>query len=363
MKVLYAIQATGNGHISRANEIIPFLEKKCTLDILVSGTEADINLNHFIKYRKKGFSFVFGKNGGINFYKTIKQFQSIKFLTEIKSLPVEDYDLVINDFEPISAWACKIKNVPCMAMSHQFAILHKNAPKPIKADTLSWLILHYYAPCKQGVGFHFKSYGSNIFTPVIRKEIRNAYPKNKGHYTVYLPAYDEKKLISVCSKFKNVQWHIFSKHCKKEYTDGRCIIRPVNTIDFTESFINCEGILCGAGFETPAEAMFMGKKLFTIPMKSQYEQQCNAAAIKAFDFPVIKSLKKKHFEKIEAWLKEKPKRGVYFEDETDKIIDYVLLKNIDRIKKTKLTTTDNPTSILHKYLLKHKVVLNKKNFG
>ena len=329
MKVLYAIQATGNGHISRANEIIPFLEQKCELDILVSGTEADIDLNHFIKYRRKGLSFVFGKKGGIDFYKTLKQLQSKKFLAEIKDLPVEEYDLVINDFEPISAWACKIKNVPCMAMSHQYAVLHKNAPKPLKADPLSWLVLRYYAPCRQGVGFHFKNYGSDIFTPVIRREIRNAIPKNMGHYTVYLPAYDEKKLVKVFSEFKNVQWHIFSKRSKKAYTIGNCLVRPVNAFDFTGSFTTCEGILCGAGFETPAEAMYMGKKLFTIPMKSQYEQQCNAASIKEFDIPVIKSLKEKHYPKIEAWLNEKPKPAIRFEDETDKVIDYVLSHGIN----------------------------------
>ena len=63
MKVLYALQATGNGHISRANEIIPILEQRCDLDILVSGTQSEINLNHHIKYRRKGLSFAFGKNG------------------------------------------------------------------------------------------------------------------------------------------------------------------------------------------------------------------------------------------------------------------------------------------------------------
>jgi len=39
------------------------------------------------------------------------------------------------------------------------------------------------------------------------------------------------------------------------------------------------GVFCGAGFETPAEAMFLKKKLMVIPMKGQYEQQCNAAAL------------------------------------------------------------------------------------
>ncbi len=324
MKILYAIQGTGNGHVSRANEIIPILQQKCELDILLSGTQADVGVNYPVKYKLKGLSFVFGKKGGVDFYKTFKQLQSKKFLSEIKKLPVEEYDLVINDFEPISAWACKIKNVPCVAMSHQFAVLHKNAPRPAKFDPFALMVLRYYAPCKTGVGFHFKKYGENIFTPVIRKEIRNAAPTNKGHYTVYLPAYDDKKIISFCSNFKEIEWEVFSKHSKKSYREKNCRIRPVSAADFTESFISCEGILCGAGFETPAEALYMGKKVLVIPMKAQYEQHCNAAGAAELGVPVIKSLKKKHIHKVDTWLSNDQKIKVDFKDETNKIIDQVL---------------------------------------
>ena len=111
---------------------------------------------------------------------------------------------------------------------------------------------------------------------------------------------------------------------KKRYRQGNCWIRPVSTVDFTASFINCEGIVCGAGFETPAEALQMGKKVLVIPMKHQYEQHCNAAGAQELGVPVIKSLKKKHSYKVENWLNEKNNLQINFPDETDKIIDLVL---------------------------------------
>ena len=324
MKVLYAIQGTGNGHASRANEIIPLLQNRCELDILISGTQADVGIIQPVKYNRKGFSFIFGKKGGIDFYKTIKQFQSKRFLNEIKNLPVQEYDLVINDFEPISAWACKIKNVPCIAMSHQYAVLHPASPKPAKADPFAWMVLKYYAPCKTGVGFHFKSFAENIFTPVIRSEIRNATLTNLGHYTVYLPSYDDEKLVSFFSKFKNVQWQIFSKHTKKTYRLNNCSIQPVSAAAFTISFTSCAGILCGAGFETPAEALYMGKKLLIVPMKHQYEQHCNAAGAAELGVPVIKKLKKKYVHLVDAWINDSKVIQVDYQDETSKIIDQVL---------------------------------------
>jgi uncharacterized protein (TIGR00661 family) len=334
MKVLYAIQGTGNGHVSRANEIIPILKQKCEVDILLSGTQADVGVNLPLKYKLKGLSFVFGKKGGIDFYKTFKQLQSKKFLKEIKSLPVENYDLVINDFEPVSAWACRRKNIPCIAMSHQFGVLHKEAPRPPSNDPFAMLVLKYYAPCKEGVGFHFKKYGNNIFTPVIRREIRNAEVTNKGHYTVYLPAYSDKKIISFLSNFKDIEWQVFSKHTKKFYKEKNCLVQPVNAKFFTESFISCEGILCGAGFETPAEALYMGKKLLVVPMKQQYEQHCNAAGAADLGVPVIKSLKKKHIEKAAQWLYHSQPIKVDYPDETSIIID-TILKRIEDIADRK----------------------------
>ena len=89
---------------------------------------------------------------------------------------------------------------------------------------------------------------------------------------------------------------------------------------------NAEGVLCGAGFETPAEALFMKKKLMVIPMKGQYEQQCNAAALKEMGVPVIKSLKAKHIDKIKNWMESGTKIPVDYPDITESIIDNILQK-------------------------------------
>ena len=53
---------------------------------------------------------------------------------------------------------------------------------------------------------------------------------------------------------------------------------------------------------TPAEALYLNKKLMVIPMKNQYEQHCNAAALKTLGIPVLKNFKKKRLPEIEAWV-------------------------------------------------------------
>src|ERR1700712_4126589 len=104
MKIPYAIQGTGNGHLSRARDIIPLLLQKGEVDILISGIQADIDLPYPVRYRFKGLGFIFGKKGGVDLMETYKKGNIRRLLSEINSLPIESYDLVISDFEPVSAW-------------------------------------------------------------------------------------------------------------------------------------------------------------------------------------------------------------------------------------------------------------------
>lgn len=321
MKILYAIQGTGNGHIARAEDVVPVLKEFGDLDLFVSGAQADIKLSYPLKYKSKGLSFYFGKGGGVDLIKTFNRNSSKEVYKEIKHFPVEKYDLVINDFEPISAWACKRKHIPCVALSHQSALLSPLVPKPKSFDPVGDWILHNYAPVNDAIGFHFDTFDKNIFTPVIRERIRETKVEDKGHYTVYLPAYDDKKLLPILTKFKSVKWHIFSKHTKKPYHIGKLSVYPVNNEEFTLSLASSSGVLCGAGFETPAEALYLKKKLLVVPMKRQYEQHYNAAALKQLGVPVMKKVKKKSREKIEEWLDNSKRVDVEYANITHQAVE------------------------------------------
>lgn len=324
MKILYAIQGTGNGHLSRAMDIVPLLKKMAEVDVLVSGVQGDLLLPFPLKYQFKGLSFMFGKSGGVDMYNTFVKLRSKRLYNEVKKLPVEDYDLVISDFEPVSAWACYAADKECISLSHQTAVISSKSPKPKKFDLIGQMVLRYYAPSTAQYGFHFERYDTSIFTPVIRQQIRTAKISTKEHYTVYLPAYDDDRLIKRLSRYKDVKWQIFSKHNKKPYFTKNITILPIQNELFIESMASSKGVICGAGFETPAEALFLGKKLLVVPMKGQYEQHCNAAALQKMGITVMKSLKKKHEEVIGEWLKNGKIITVDYPDTTERILEQIL---------------------------------------
>lgn len=302
MKILFAVQGTGNGHVSRARDIYPILAEYGEVDVLISGIQADVDFPYPVKYRCYGMSFIFGKKGGIDIKATAKKLRLGQLFRDIKMLPVKSYDLIINDFEPITAWACKRAGVPCIALSHQVAVLHPKAPRPKFSDFVGELFLRRLAPHTAAYGFHFKAFAHNIYTPVIRQEVRDMMPTNEGHYTVYLPAYDDDTIIEHLSPFREVHWQVFSKHNKEAFNVRNIHVQPIDNDAFIESMVSSAGVLCGAGFEGPAEAMFLGKKVMAIPMHGQYEQQCNAAGLADLGVPIIPNLDKKYEEDIRQWI-------------------------------------------------------------
>lgn len=320
VKILFAIQGTGNGHLSRARDIYPELCKYGVVDVLISGIQADVVFPFPVKYKFYGMSFIFGSKGGVDIWLTAKKLKLLQLARDINKLPVEDYDLVVNDFEPVSAWACKLRRRPCIGLSHQAAVMAGNAPQPAKGDLKGQLVLKYYAPVTDAYGFHFRRYAKNIFTPVIRREIRETVPTDEGHYTVYLPSYDDEALVEHLSHFTEVQWQVFSKHNKEAFSFKNVHIQPIENNAFIKSMASSTGVLCGAGFEGPAEALYLGKKLMVIPMQSQYEQQCNAAAAEQIGVPVIKQLSRKYYDKVRWWLLSDERVKVNFPDETSGII-------------------------------------------
>lgn len=147
-----------------------------------------------------------------------------------------------------------------------------------------------YAPCNYQYGFHFKALDQQVFTPIIRKELREAKVTNEGHYTVYLPAYDNERILKHLSVFKDVNWQVFSKHTTKKIKKKNITIYPIENKLFLKSLLSCEGVFCNAGFGTTSEALFLNKKLLVIPMKKQYEQYCNAAMLKSMGVPIMKKM-------------------------------------------------------------------------
>jgi hypothetical protein len=92
MKILYAFNGTGYGHASRAMSILPLL-KHYDVDILVSGEMNPIDIGQNIKYRLKGFTFVYN-NGKLDYWRTFRQLNIFQFIKDILDQKIKiDYSI------------------------------------------------------------------------------------------------------------------------------------------------------------------------------------------------------------------------------------------------------------------------------
>ena len=298
-KILYALNGTGSGHITRARELIPYLKKEYEVDILISGCNYIINTKLDIKYRFKGFTFVINDNGKVSYLKSFFYNNIIRFVIDLFRFNIKKYDLVISDFEPVSAWSSKLRGAKCIQLSHQASFLSNKPPRPEKNDKLAEFFMNWYSPCEEYIGFHFKEYGKNILGPLLRSKIINAEPKVDDYYVVYLWNYNINYILEVVSKLDKYHFKIFDFNTKEKQNINNCEILPTGDDTFFNAILNCKGVICGAGFELPAEVLYLKKRLYVIPIGNQYEQACNAEALIRIG---IDSYEKLDYNHLKSWL-------------------------------------------------------------
>lgn len=211
MKIFYAVQATGNGHISRAMELLPYLERHGAVDLFLSGENSSLSLDAPIKFRSKGLSLFYTCNGTLDYWRLARNIPFLHMKKEINNLPVEKYDLVLNDFECITSLACAQKKIPSINFGHQASFLSDKTPRPERKNAIGEWVLKNYAKASQYVGLHFESYDDFILSPVIKKEIRQADPGTRD----ILP-YTCPRIAIMCYTNFSSLIRIFNLRCFRE---------------------------------------------------------------------------------------------------------------------------------------------------
>ncbi|MDG2850585.1 glycosyltransferase family protein, partial [Vibrio parahaemolyticus] len=186
MKILYGVQGTGNGHIARARAMShAFKEHNVEVNFLFSGRapEKYFSMEAFGDYQtRRGFTFITEK-GSVNYAKTALNNNLVQFFKEVKQLDLSSYDLIINDFEPVTAWAARQQNKPSIGISHQNAFRY---PVPLKGA--SWLdksVIEYFAPSQHHLGLHWHHFDQPLLPPIVHTVDSQA--ENDDFVLVYLP--------------------------------------------------------------------------------------------------------------------------------------------------------------------------------
>lgn len=301
MNILYAVQGTGNGHISRAIQLYPFLKTYGKVDFFISGSNCALKTDLPIIGRSKGISLFYKATGGLDYLKIIKSF-SFSIFRDAYQLPVEKYDLVINDFDFVTSLACLIKRKKSVQFGHQASFQSAKTPRAKKSNIIGEFILKHFVKSSHFLGLHFKAYDDHVFNPIIKQEIIDAVPIDDGHISVYLPHYSIDYLTPYLVEQAPYHFEVFSAEVTSIRNYKNIIYFPISNSGFTKSMIRAHAVITGGGFETPAEAMYMNKKVLSIPIAKHYEQLSNAAALNDLGVKVLLHIDQDFHPIFTAWI-------------------------------------------------------------
>ncbi|BAJ03771.1 MJ1255/VC2487 family glycosyltransferase [Shewanella violacea] len=321
MRILYGVQGTGNGHLSRARVMAKSLQKyDVDVDFLFSGraSEQFFDMQCFGEYQvKSGLTFA-TNNGRVNMLKTAWQNSVPSLIRDINSLDLSAYDLVLNDFEPVSAWAAKRQGVTSIGVSHQAALKY---PVPKVGD--NWFnekLLHYFAPVDIALGCHWHHFGFPILPPFV--EVDPVIAVNPHQILVYLPFESADDIVKFLSPFKEYCFHVYHGDRPKLDFPSHIIWSGFNRDGFKQKLSTCGGVIGGAGFELASEALALGKKLLVKPLLGQFEQLSNVAALELLG--AAETMTCLDSESLRRWLKLAAPEPIHYPQVGDALVKWLL---------------------------------------
>ncbi|WP_394497094.1 MJ1255/VC2487 family glycosyltransferase [Shewanella sp. ENK2] len=320
MKILYGVQGTGNGHISRARVMAKSLSKTdIEVDFLFSGREEHqyFDMDCFGDFQlRKGMSFM-TEGGRVNLPKTIRRNLSTSIFSEVQHMDLSDYDLVINDFEPVTAWAAKKQGVTSISISHQAALQY-----PVPKQGMSWLderVLNNFAPTDIKLGCHWHHFGFPIIPPFVEVE-----PNCGDHHhqiLVYLPFESPDEIARFLAPFNQYQFFVYHAAEPNIALADHINWFGFNRTGFKAHMSQCGGVIGNAGFELASEAMTLGKKLLVKPLLGQFEQSSNVVALELL--AAAQSMDTLDGSILKRWLKSASPKPIQYPQVGDALVKWL----------------------------------------
>lgn len=329
MRILYGVQGTGNGHITRARVMAKALRKQdVDVDFVFSGRQQQeyFDMEIFGDYRTyRGISLA-TEHGKVSNYQTVKKLRLLQLYKDIKSIDLSDYDLVLNDFEPITAWAAKNAankghKVPVVNISHQASFIHQNVP----TKNMSWLdkrLLKNIAPADINLGVHWYHFGQTILPPFIEQHKSQCHDKVLNDVLVYLPFENLKEIIEVLNGHHRQCFVVYHPDVKEELDFAAVKLRKPCRDGFLHALHSCSGVIANAGFELSSEALTLGKKLLLKPLQGQFEQSSNAETLSQLGLAsVMEGIDE---DAIESWLQLDRNESINYPSDPKPVVDWLL---------------------------------------
>jgi uncharacterized protein (TIGR00661 family) len=324
MQILYGVQTTGHGHLVRSTPIIRRLrELGHDVHALLSGPPPDQSWLQRIGpplTSRPGLTFS-AEGGRVRYLRTAMRARPLRFLRDIHATPTDGFDLVITDYEPITAWLARINDLPSVGIGHLYAFAWPTVPRAA-GNVLTRAILDNFAPAGIPAGSHWDDYGAPILPPTVDPEVlaMPRGPVDPGLSLVYLAFEPTADLVALLKQFPREHFHVYAR-VPREHREGNVWVRPLSRACFLEDLVHCRGVIANAGFTLTSECLHLGVALLVKPIAGQLEQESNALALEQLNLASV--TRRLAPEDIEAWLARPAPLPQRYPDVTAALIEWL----------------------------------------
>ena len=291
MRIIYGAFAQGQGHFSKAAVLVPQLEAwGHEVRVISSGWDTPPPGYQFRWHRHfPGMSYVVTKGRTDPLRTTWKWIrESPRVFANVWKLRriVREFqpDLIISDFEPLTA--SPFLRPPCevVALSRQVAMYDPAIPLPPAGwldETLTRTVIRMFtAGADRRHGYHYAPASPQCVPPVVRPELRHARPELGEHLLVYnhYCATDggEPDALIAWAERRRVPVRVYGLPQVPRGRHGLVDFRAPAPQGMVEDMRTARAVITSAGLTTPLEAFLLGKPVCVVPIPGHWEQVVNA---------------------------------------------------------------------------------------
>lgn len=314
-KVLWGVCGIGHGHIFRQRPLIEHFAK--TSDIVIFGYGESYNFykKHFantphVTVARVAVPFYVGNKTGLDFNATAMRPDNNQNYMAINGAAMAHAaqrlaprpDLVVSDYEPISAQYAYAHNAPLVTLDQQSKYLCGDFKTPLQGQTFDDEVMRlrlFFPKATHRLACSFFKVAKKpdayedvaILPPVLHTNITGLTRTPNGTRTSILMYVSAQQpfgqsfadIAALCATQPNVQFHFFGKHIPPAASTPNLQIYPHGDPRFYDVLATCHCIISTAGHSLLSEAMYLGIPVYAIPLPL-YEQVMNAHVIDAHGF-------------------------------------------------------------------------------
>ncbi len=288
MRILYGVQTTGRGHLTRARPLVAALKARGhDVRILFSGPPLDPEWLEPVfspHSTRRGLTFV-TRRGRIRHLETMLQLRFGEMERDIYAFDTAGVDLIVTDYEPITARIGWLRGIPTIGIGHLYAFAHKGVPVA-GLNLFNRMVMKHFAPASIPLGMHWHHFERPILPPTVSLEELSRPVTDGEHILVYVPF---ESITEVTRILNAVPSHRFRFYCRvtAPREERNVELRPLNRDAFVADLLACRGVIANTGFTLVSEALHLGKKILTKPLTQQTEQESNALALKRLGMATV----------------------------------------------------------------------------